>query len=88
MQEVNLIDSCYQTEVGSVFGAILVAFGFLFSSLRKWWKGLDPKVRALILVGFSTIIGTLDTSFDWIGKHLTPLIENHLLESDVSRRPQ
>eukprot|EP00493_Phyllostaurus_siculus_P001619 UN01627 len=72
-EEVNLIDSCCQTEVCSVFGALLVLLGCLFSPLKKWWKGLDPKIRGLILVGLSTIIGTLDTCFDWAGKHCQKL---------------
>ena len=66
-EEVNLIDSCCQTEVCSVFGSILVVLGCLFAPLDRWWIGLGPKTRGLILVGLSTIVGTLDTCFDWMG---------------------
>ena len=86
-EEVNLIDSCCQTEVCSVFGALLVVLGCLFSPLKKWWKGLDPKIRGLILVGLSTIIGTLDTCFDWAGKHYQNLsqIPIHFHDSFTSK---
>jgi len=56
---INIAEIWSNEEVGGVMG------GCMFLPARNLCRSLHPVTKALIKVGMSTIVGTLDTGFDW-----------------------
>ena len=66
-ESINVAEICCNEEVGGVMGAIFAVIGCMFLPARSLCRSLHPVTKALIKVGMSTIVGTLDTGFDWAG---------------------